>query len=73
MGIPIGKLSLYTVCAGIHPATCVPITLDVGSDHDRIMASALNGDAERAAGLLDRHIAATAELVRENHAAASGT
>ena len=40
---------------------------DIGSDHDRIMASALNGDAERAVGLLDQHIAATAELVLENY------
>ena len=40
---------------------------DVGCDHDRILASALAGDADRAVGLLDRHIAATAELVLENY------
>jgi malate dehydrogenase (oxaloacetate-decarboxylating)(NADP+) len=68
MGIPIGKLSLYTACGGIDPARCLPVMLDAGTENDAFLSDRLYMGLRQRRVRGDAYDAFVAEFVHAAHA-----
>lgn len=64
MGIPIGKLALYTACSGIRPDATLPITVDLGTNNEKLRNEPLYLGSRRERVSLEEETEFLDELMR---------